>query len=76
MRQRTSTPPPAPGVIRAGEAYNLHEFRDRLRLGHKGVAAMRRAGLPVRRFGRQGYVLGDDALRFMAGLPVDEEVER
>ncbi len=71
MRKTASTPPTAPGVIEAGACYSLTEFRDRLRLGHKGIAAMRRAGLPIRRFGRQGFVLADDALKFMAGLPTE-----
>jgi len=71
MRKTASTPPTAPGVIARGECYSLSEFRSRLRLGSKGVAAMRRAGLPIRRFGRQGYVMGDDALKFLAGLPTE-----
>ena len=68
--KRTPTPR---GSIRADEVLPLEVLRQRFGIGTKGVAAMRRAGLRIRRVGRQGYVLGTDLLDFFARLPPDGE---
>lgn len=71
MRSNNRTTPPLRGSVRADEVLALSTLRERFGIGDKGVAQMRRAGLPIRRFGRQGYVLGSDLLEFFADLPVD-----
>jgi len=75
MRRNQPTPQPR-GSIHADELLPLEVLRQRFGIGNKGMAQLRRAGLPVRRFGRQGYVLGRDVLDFFGRLPADgEEVE-
>jgi len=71
-RGSASTTADALGSILPGELLPLAEFRRRMGIGNKGFAAMRRAGLKVRRFGRAGYVLGADAIAWFEGLPVDD----
>jgi len=69
---RDKRTPSAPrGSIRADELLPLSVVRERLGIGTKGISAMRRAGLPIRRFGRQGFVLGADVLDFFSRLPTD-----
>ncbi len=65
----------APGVIDGTAIYTLGEFQDRLKLGQHAMRQARRAGLPVRRVGRRGYILGSDALEFFrrVGVPDSQE---
>lgn len=72
MRDKRTTSPPR-GSIRADEVLPLEVLRQRFGIGSKSVASMRRAGLPIRRLGRQGFVLGADILDFFGRLPVDGE---
>lgn len=72
MRNKRTTPPPR-GSVRADEVLPLEVLRQRFRIGNKSVASMRRAGLPIRRLGRQGFVLGADVLEFFGRLPADGE---
>ena len=73
MRRPKQDAQPAAGSIRADELLPLKVARCRLGVGIKGMAQLRRAGLPVRRFGRQGFILGRDVLRFFSELPADGE---
>jgi len=70
MGKKRTTPAPR-GSIRGDEVLPLEVLRQRFRIGNKSVASMRRAGLPIRRLGRQGFVLGRDVLAFFAALPAD-----
>ncbi len=76
MRERRTTPPPPRGGIRSDELLPLQVLRDRLGVGVKTVAQMRRAGLPIRRCGRQGFVLGSDVLSFFERLPAGQQGEQ
>jgi len=79
MRAKQTKPTPTPrptGAVRADELIPLAVLRDRLGLGNKGIRTLREAGLPVRRLGRQGFVLGRDVLDFFGGLPADGKVEQ
>jgi len=69
---RPTKPSPRPtGSIRADELLPLAVLRSRLGLGPRSWAELRRAGLPVKKLGRQKYVLGADVLEFFAALPAE-----
>lgn len=55
-------PPATPvrGAIERGVVYPLPLFMGKTGLGRKAVAKLRRNGMPVRRAGRNSYILGDD----------------
>ena len=59
---------PAPGVIRGDEVYRLQELQRRLGWGEHALRQAKLAGLRIVRFGREGFVLGNDALAFFEGL--------
>lgn len=48
------------GEIERGVVYPLPVFMQRTGLQRKAVARLRREGMPVRRAGRNAFVLGDD----------------
>jgi len=73
MRRDQRKEPTPIGPIHADEILPLRAARERLGVGEKGLAQMRRAGLKVRRFGRQGYIVGADAIQFFKSLPADDE---
>jgi hypothetical protein len=50
----------ARGEIEAATVYPLPVFMARTGLGRKAVAKLRRAGMPVRKAGRNRYILGAD----------------
>lgn len=52
--------------IVADGVYALQEFRRRTGLGVHALRMARRGGLPVRRIGRQSFILGRDWLNFVA----------
>jgi hypothetical protein len=54
------------GVIEAGAAYTLAEFRERSGMGEWAVRKARHAGLRVRRVGNVWWVLGSDFLAWLA----------
>ena len=54
------------GVIQADCVYTLDEIRRRLRLGNWALRQAQRNGLPVRRVGRRGFVLGRDLIQYIA----------
>jgi hypothetical protein len=66
LRKSTTAPPSPLGSIRADEVLPLAEAGRRLGMGKRGMQAAQRAGLPVVRFGRRGYVLGRDVLDWFA----------
>ena len=70
--EKAKAPPPL-GVIRSDEVYLLAEVRRRLGWQEHAVRQARKAGLRVRRFGRQDFILGHDLLVFFSELPVAGE---
>ena len=70
-RGSTSQTTGAMGSIKANELMPLTEFMRRMGMGRKAWFALRRAGFPCRRFGRQAFIVGADALRFFSALPAD-----
>lgn len=60
-----------PGFIDGNAIYTLAEFQARLRLKRAAMRQARRSGLRVRRFGRQGFVLGRDAIAWLEGQKED-----
>jgi hypothetical protein len=48
------------GEIERGVVYPLPLFMGKTGLGRKAVAKLRRDGMPVRRAGRNSFILGDD----------------
>lgn len=56
------------GVIRNGELYTLRQARARLGLTDSALRSLRRAGMPVIRFGKRAYVSGGEVIRFFEGL--------
>jgi hypothetical protein len=67
-----SESPSKPGVIEAAAAYTLEEIQARLQLGKAAWRSARREGLPVRRVGRRGYVVGADLIAWLQKQPADE----
>ena len=59
------------GLVDANCAYTLDELRSRMRLGNHAWRTARHAGLPVRRVGSRGYVLGGDVLEWLRGHDVE-----
>lgn len=71
MKPRPDTAGPhlsAVGVIRAGELYRLRELQRRLGWGEHALRQAKVAGLRIVRFGREGFVLGSDALDWFRKL--------
>jgi hypothetical protein len=64
-----------PAVIRSGEVYTLAELRRRLGWAEHGVRQARIAGLRLVTFGRQKFVLGDDALEFFRRLAERQQAQ-
>ena len=56
------------GPIRDGESYSLEVFKRRTGLSAWQLHEAKCAGLKVRHFGKQGYVLGSDWLAFLGSL--------
>lgn len=52
--------------------YLAAEIRRRLHLGDWAWRKLRRRGLPIIRFGRQAYVLGDDVIATFQSLHREE----
>ncbi len=71
-RGAESTTGDALGPIRSDELYPLRELCRRLGLGTKGWRTLRDTGVPVRRVGKQGFVLGADVIEHFRGLPANE----
>jgi hypothetical protein len=71
-RGSTTSTGEALGSIRADELLPLAEFRKRMGIGTKGLRSLREAGLPIRRFGRQGFIVGRDCVEWFAALPIDK----
>ena len=63
----------APGVVRAGEVYRLKELCRRLHWREHSLRQARLAGLRIIRFGREAYILGDDALDFFRRIGDEQE---
>jgi len=61
----------APGEIRSDCLYRLAELKRRLAWGEHAVRQARKAGLRLRRFGREKYALGQDVLDFFKRLDDD-----
>lgn len=59
------------GLVDANHAYTLDELQARLGLGKAAWRTARREGLPVRRVGKRGFVLGSDVLEWLRGHPVE-----
>lgn len=53
------------GEIRADGIYTLHELQQRMGLGQAALRTARRNGLPIKRIGRRGYVLGRDLIEYV-----------
>jgi hypothetical protein len=53
-------------AISDGESYPLATFRQITGLSDSAMRAARRAGLPVRRVGKRGFILGRDWSAFLA----------
>ncbi len=51
-----------PGVIEGGTIYTIAEVRSRLRLGDWAWRKLRRSGLPIHKFGKQSFVIGDELI--------------
>jgi hypothetical protein len=50
------------GPIERGVCYPYPDFLTRSGLGRKAIARLRREGMPVRKAGRNSFILGDDFL--------------
>lgn len=61
------------GPILCDAVYPLSVFRSLVGVGHKGLRSMREGGLPICRHGKQGFVIGRDAVEWFAQLPVDHD---
>lgn len=48
------------GEIDAATAYPLEVFIQRTGLGRKAIAVLRRKGMPVKKAGRQAFIVGAD----------------
>ena len=59
------TQPVAVGEIRKDATYTLKEFKRRLGIGDAAVRQMKREGLPLRKFGKAKYVMGEDWFEFV-----------
>jgi hypothetical protein len=59
--------------IRSDHAYPLDDFRRRTGLGRNGLRAARKKGLPVRKCGRNRYVLGADWHEFLRAQPASDD---
>jgi hypothetical protein len=59
------------GIIDPGRLYNFAAFKRITGLGTAALRDARRKGLAVRYYGRQGYILGEDAIAFIqiSGTP-------
>jgi hypothetical protein len=53
------------GRVSADELLTLEAVEQQLGLGKAAMREARREGLPVRRIGRRGYVLGADIIEFV-----------
>ena len=54
------------GEIDAATAYPLSVFMQRTGLGRKAVARLRRQGMPIRKAGRQVFIVGQDFIAAIA----------
>jgi hypothetical protein len=59
--------------IRSDHAYSLGDFSRRTGLGRNGLRAARKKGLPIRKCGRNRYVLGNDWHEFLRNQPVSDD---
>jgi hypothetical protein len=59
--------------IRSDHSYSLDDFRRRTGLGRNGLRAARKKGLPVRKCGRNRYVLGADWHEFLRAQPASDD---
>ena len=50
------------------ELYTLEQFKRRMRLTTSAFLSLKRAGLPIVRYGKRGYVVGRQAIDFFARL--------
>ena len=50
------------GPIERGVVYPYRDFLARTGLGRKAVARLRREGMPIRKAGRNSFILGEDFL--------------
>lgn len=59
--------PPAPlGVIAADCVYTLAAVKDRLDVGDAWLRQAQAKGLPVRRCGGRGFIVGSELIEFLA----------
>ena len=57
----------ARGEINANTAYPLSVFTEKTGLGRKAVKVLCRRGMPVRRAGRQIFIIGADFIQALKG---------
>lgn len=66
----------APGVIDPTQLYCLEEFLARMQWGKHAWRTARRNGLRVLRAGGRAYVLGSDAVGYLARVGDDDTVDQ
>ena len=54
--------------VKAGELYTLRQFMRRMGIAEAGMRQLKRAGLPVQKFGKRVYVSGTKVVAFFEGL--------
>lgn len=59
--------------IRSDHAYSLRDFSRRTGLGRNGLRTARKKGLPIRKCGRNRYVLGADWHEFLRNQPLSDD---
>lgn len=62
------------GLIRSGEMYTLDKFKSSLGLTDAAFRSLKRAGLPIVRYGKRGYLIGEIVIQFFSQLR-DKESE-
>ena len=71
----TSTTGDSIGAVSAHEVYPLRVLCQRLGIGSKGWRTLRDTGLPVRRVGKQAFVLGVELLEHLRNMPTANDTE-
>lgn len=62
------------GSIRADEILPLEEFKTRTGLSRHSMRGLREAGLPIRRIGKRGFILGSDFLEMMSRVEPNKRI--
>jgi len=65
-KRESGAPQPTPGMIVPDALYRIDELRARMGWAKASYRAACRRGLLVRRSGKRAYVLGADAIAFVA----------